>query len=251
MPRDGVGQYNLPDPPVVTGTVISSVDENDTRDDIAAALTGSVARDGQSAMTGNLPMATFKLTGLGAGAALTDSLSLGQAQGGNFAWGGTAGGTADVITIAPTPAPTAYVAGLAMEFIAAGTNTTTPTINPSSLGAKSVARSSDGAALVGGEIVSGARVRVVYDGTNWVMQQVRVPLSPVISGGIGPFNSTIGGSLQLPGGATVRYAYYAQLYVAATGVFTLNQIAGTAVGGTVLDPGSPSNQWFGFYWRIA
>lgn len=66
MPRDGTGSYALPNPDVATGTPISSADENATRDDIATALTGSLARDGQGGMTGNLPMGGNRITGLGA-----------------------------------------------------------------------------------------------------------------------------------------------------------------------------------------
>jgi|GEM_PF-5594273 len=54
MARDGTGQYNLPTGAVVNATTIDPNDENTTRADIATALTGSLARDGQGAMTGPL-----------------------------------------------------------------------------------------------------------------------------------------------------------------------------------------------------
>jgi hypothetical protein len=75
MPRNGTGSYALPNPDVVTGTPISSADENATRADIAAAITGSLARDGQGGMTGNLPMGGFRITGLADAAADTDAVT--------------------------------------------------------------------------------------------------------------------------------------------------------------------------------
>lgn len=57
MSRNGSGTYNLPaGNPVVTGTTIASTWANSTLSDIATALTGSVAADGQTTMSGNLNM---------------------------------------------------------------------------------------------------------------------------------------------------------------------------------------------------
>lgn len=63
MPRNGTGGYSLPPGinPVVSGTVISSSWANTTLQDIAVALTNSVAKDGQTAMTGNLNMGTNRV----------------------------------------------------------------------------------------------------------------------------------------------------------------------------------------------
>lgn len=57
MPRNGSGTYTLPESPFVPSTVISSAAVNDDFSDIAAALTGSVAADGQTPLTGNLQAA--------------------------------------------------------------------------------------------------------------------------------------------------------------------------------------------------
>lgn len=57
MPRDGVGSYIAPEAAVVTGTPISSVSYNNSLADIGTALTGSVAADGQTPMTGPLTLA--------------------------------------------------------------------------------------------------------------------------------------------------------------------------------------------------
>ncbi len=75
MSRNGAGTYNLPaGNPVVTGTTISSTWANNTLSDMASALTQSVAKDGQTVMTNNLPMGGFKLTNLAAGTNAGDSL---------------------------------------------------------------------------------------------------------------------------------------------------------------------------------
>jgi hypothetical protein len=52
--------------------------QNNTTSDIATALTQSIAVDGQSVVTANIPMNSNKLTGLGAATASGDALSYGQ-----------------------------------------------------------------------------------------------------------------------------------------------------------------------------
>jgi hypothetical protein len=68
MSRNGTGTYNLPaGNPVVTGTSISSTWANTTMTDLGNALTGSVAADGQTPMTGQLDMNSQKIKNLAAG----------------------------------------------------------------------------------------------------------------------------------------------------------------------------------------
>jgi len=79
MSRNGSGVYSLPaGNPVVTGTSISSTWSNTTLSDIATALTGSVASDGQTPMTGNLDMNSQKVVSLANGTVSTDAINLGQ-----------------------------------------------------------------------------------------------------------------------------------------------------------------------------
>lgn len=54
MPRNGTGTYTLPRPPFVPGTVISSADVNADLSDIATALTGSLAANGETPLTAAL-----------------------------------------------------------------------------------------------------------------------------------------------------------------------------------------------------
>jgi hypothetical protein len=79
MSRNGTGTYSLPaGNPVVTGTTISSTWANNTLTDIATALTGSLAADGQTTATGNLKMGNNRVTGLADGIASTDAATVNQ-----------------------------------------------------------------------------------------------------------------------------------------------------------------------------
>jgi len=79
MSRNGSGVYTLPaGNPVVTGTVISTSWANNTMNDLASAMTDSVAADGQTPMTGPLNLNSNKVTNL-ANATLTgDAVNFGQ-----------------------------------------------------------------------------------------------------------------------------------------------------------------------------
>lgn len=79
MSRNGSGVYSLPaGNPVVTGTTIASTWANTTMTDLAAALTDSVAADGQTPMTGNLDLNTHKIVNLVAGTASGDAIEFAQ-----------------------------------------------------------------------------------------------------------------------------------------------------------------------------
>ena len=79
MSRNGSGTYSLPaGNPVVPATTISTTWANSTLTDIATALTGSVAADGQTPMSGNLVMGNNKVTGLADGISATDAVTFGQ-----------------------------------------------------------------------------------------------------------------------------------------------------------------------------
>jgi hypothetical protein len=79
MSRNGSGTYSLPaGNPVVSQTVISSTWANNTMNDIASALTGSVASDGQTPMTGPLNMNSNKVTNLATGTVNGDAVNFSQ-----------------------------------------------------------------------------------------------------------------------------------------------------------------------------
>lgn len=166
MARNGSGTYSLPaGNPVTTGAVISSTWANNTLDDIATALTASLAKDGQTTPTANLPMATYKHTGVGTATATTDYARADQVQNSALQYLSSVSG-ADTITASASITPAAYAAGQTFRFISAGANTGAATLNVSSLGAKSIKKQGTNA-LAAGDIASGALVEVTYDGTNF------------------------------------------------------------------------------------
>jgi hypothetical protein len=94
MSRNGSGTYNLPaGNPVVTGTSISSSWANTTLSDIANALTGSIAADGQTPISGNLNLAGNKIISLGTGTLATDAANVEQVTSAVAITGGTIDGT--------------------------------------------------------------------------------------------------------------------------------------------------------------
>ncbi len=175
MARNGSGTYSNPYPNFASGTVISSTEVNANNNQIATALTQSIAVDGQSVVTGDIPLATHKFTGMKVGSASTDSLSLGQAQAEAFVWCGTAGGGADAITLSPSPAITAYAAGQRFVWMASGsTNTGATTVAISGLTA--IALQDNGAALTAGQHAAGKMFMGILNTTS-TMQIMQVQVS--------------------------------------------------------------------------
>jgi hypothetical protein len=173
MARDGSGTYTNPYPDFVAGTTISSTQVDANNSDIAAALTASLAKDGQTVPTANLPMGTYRHTGVGNSAARTDYAATGQAQDGSFTWGGTAGGTADALTLTLTPAITAYAAGQTFRFISsANANTGASTVAISGLAAKAI--QSGGNALTAGQIGVSMVYEITYDGAAFQISDAKL-----------------------------------------------------------------------------
>ena len=197
MARNGSGTYSNPYPNFVSGTVISSTEVDANNSDIATALTQSIAVDGQSVVTGDIPLATHKFTAMKVGTAATDSLSLGQAQAEAFIWCGTAGGGADAITLSPSPAITAYAAGQRFVWMASGsTNTGATTVAISGLSA--IALQDNGAALTAGQHAASKMFMGILNTTSTVqVMQVQIsgtdPLivSSLTVDGNSQFNGTI------------------------------------------------------------
>jgi len=191
MARNGSGTYSLytPGNPVVTGTTISSTWANNTLNDIATALTNSVAKNGETTMTGNLPMGTFKLTGLGVGTLSTDSTQLGQAQNEGYQLIASIAGT-NTITGSLSPAITAYASGQTFRFVAAASNTGAVTININSLGAKAITK--DGTtALATGDILINGLYDISYDGTQFQLKNSSATFTGGTVSGATTFSSTV------------------------------------------------------------
>ncbi len=157
--------------PVVTATTITSSWANNTLSDIATGLSTCLLKDGTQNPTANLPMAGFKLTGLGAGSAAGDSVRWEQlASSLTAAQWAVAGGTVDAITAVYSPVNTTLPDGLLLGFRASGANaTTTPTFAPDGLTAHTITRQG-GVALDPGNIAGALAeyiVRYNLANTRW------------------------------------------------------------------------------------
>ena len=85
MSRNGSGTYTLPaGNPVVTGTTITSSWANTSLSDIDSALTGSIAADGQTPMTGALNMTNNLIENVADATASGDAVSVNFLQTGTY-----------------------------------------------------------------------------------------------------------------------------------------------------------------------
>lgn len=154
MSWNGSGQFNRLYSWVAdkaAGLNISSSRMDADSNDIASNGFGNcLTRDGQGAASANLPMNTFRHTGVGDGVARTDYASLGQLEDGIVNWA-AAGGSADALTVTLSPAVTALKDGQVILARAGAANaTTTPTLNVNGLGAATITKRG-GAAVVANE----------------------------------------------------------------------------------------------------
>lgn len=198
MPRNGAGSYTLPEAAFQSGQTISSAAVNSDLSDIATALTQSVSRDGQTTITADQSLSSYKHTNVGNAAARNQYAALGQVQDGSAIWGGTAGGTADALTLTLTPAITAYATGMVIEFIAsASANTGATTINVNGVGVKNVVRRDGSTALSAGNIPAGAPCTIIYDGTSFrlVLPTVTADL------GLGTMSTQAASNVAITGGS--------------------------------------------------
>ena len=76
--RNGSGVFTVTNPDFVSGTTISSSQMDANFADVATAITQSIAVDGQTTITQNIPFNSKKITGLANGTASTDAVNLGQ-----------------------------------------------------------------------------------------------------------------------------------------------------------------------------
>ena len=243
MSRNGSGIYSLATGnPVVTGSTISSTWSNTTLSDIATALTGSIAADGQTTITNNLPMSNYAHTGVADATVRTMYASAGQVQDSAFTYLTSPAGTNTMTAIASL-GMSAYVTGQRFFFVAPATNTGASTLNINSIGIKSITKSGT-TALVAGDITSGAIIQVVYDGTEFQLLNPTAIPSGVITMWSGSIASIPAGWYLCDGtngtpnlrdrfivGAGTTYA------VAATGGSADAVVVSHTHSATVTDPG--------------
>ena len=151
-------------------------DSHDTHDeDLGDAISALWLRDGGNQPTADLPLNSFKFTGVGVATARSHFPAVSQVQDSTALYAGTSSGT-DTITATLSPAITAYVAGQRYHFKAGGTNTGAATINFNSAGAKDIKKGPTGAtALAAGDITTGGMYTVEYDGTNFLLLNPKFP----------------------------------------------------------------------------
>ena len=167
MPRNGSGLY-VPPPanyPAVSATTITAADRNAIDADVATALTNSIAVNGESVVTADIPFGNNKLTGVKDGTLAKDAANVSQIQNSNAILLASVAGT-DTITASLSPALTAYANGQIFTLIPANTNTGAVTININGLGAKSITKNGS-TALVAGDLVAGVEYSLQYDGTRF------------------------------------------------------------------------------------
>jgi hypothetical protein len=75
---NGSGVYTLPGAALANGEIVSATENNQFRNDVAAALNVAWTRDGQAPASANIPMGNHKLTGLSAGTGAGDSVRFEQ-----------------------------------------------------------------------------------------------------------------------------------------------------------------------------
>lgn len=135
-------------------------------DNYAGGLSTCILKDGTQTITADIPFNNNKITGLKDATASSDAANLKVIQN-RVGVHGTSSGT-DTITLALSPAITAYVAGQEFTFKAGGTNTGAATININAVGAKDI-KLPDGTALTAGILTTDNFYKIRYDGTNFVL----------------------------------------------------------------------------------
>lgn len=169
MPRNGSGLYQLPSGinPVVTQTLITSGWANTTLNDVASALTASIARDGQTIPTANLPMGNFRHTGVGEPTARDQYITLGYVQDGkDLRLTSVTGVNSISANLLGLVAPIQI--GTLAQLIPAANNTGPVTLNVNGIGAVPVV-STLGNALGTGNLVVGRPYLLSYDGARWIV----------------------------------------------------------------------------------
>lgn len=169
MPRNGSGSYTLPAGinPVITQTLITSGWANTTMADLAAAITQSLSKDGQTVPTANLPMGGFKHTGVGDPTLRNNYASLGFVQdGSHLRLTGVLG--ANDITATLVGGGSALAVGQIVQLIPVGNNTGPVTLAINGEAARQV-RTDLLNSLASGNLVAGRPYLLSWTGNEWVI----------------------------------------------------------------------------------
>jgi hypothetical protein len=142
---------------------------HDTVDnDFANGINNCLTKDGQNTASADLPMGGFKHTNVSAATARTNYVTAGQVIDNSLVYLGTAGGTANALTLTPTISISAYATSQRFSFAVGTTNTASATININGLGAKTIKRQ-NGRSLIGNELIIGTIYEIFYNGVDFVL----------------------------------------------------------------------------------
>lgn len=270
MPRDPNGVYTLPSIyKGVPGQTIRADQHNIPMEDIGQAITGSVARNGSTPMTGNLPMNGYRITGLSAATAHSDAPRLDQVTKysgflnavSNLTFAANeipyATGTSAAAKTSLTPYARSLLAAasnaaarttlglgpLATTSVAAlangGTGATTAAAARTNLGLGAVARD---------DVVPVSRGGTGATSTASARSALGAPMAPSPSG-TRYGQSDAGNPIDLPAGGT--WEWCAIPVRDATGAVNGPMAGGTAAGGTRVQEGVGGTVWLYRMWRIA
>lgn len=194
MARDGSGNHSLPEAAFVSGTTIESAKVNANFSDISSALTASLAKDGQTVPTANLPMGGFKHTNVAVATSRTDYARASQIADNSMGYAASSG--TDTITATPAPGISAYAIGQRFTLKKdANANTGAVTLNINSIGAGAVTWP-DGTALAAGDLPANSAFEVVVQATTPVFHLQTAPKPSLAKTG-----GTLTGTVAMSGAA--------------------------------------------------
>jgi hypothetical protein len=166
MPFNGSGAFTLSDS-IENGTLGDASEVQNILVDIGSGLTNCLTKDGQQTVTNDIPMNGFSFTGMGPGAARTDSATIANMQDDTGVFVTQVSGN-DTITLLPSPAISAYAVGQKFRFQPVLSNTTAVTVAISGLAAKNV-HSRSGSQLLAGDLLESSIAEITYDGTQFIL----------------------------------------------------------------------------------
>lgn len=140
--------------------IASAHDEHDQ--DIADALTASLAKDGQTTPTASLPMGGYRHTNVGVASARTDYARASQVQDNGFNYG-SCSSSSNVYTLTMAPAVTAYVTGMEVSFKADATSSGAITVKLNALAAKKLYRAGGTVQATTGDLRQDKYYKLAYD----------------------------------------------------------------------------------------
>lgn len=165
-------------------------DNHDSEDNnFATGINACLNIAGLNSPTANISWGSNKITSLLAGSALTDAVNVSQLALETGIWCGSSTGSANAYVLTPSPAISAYTTGMRFTFLANFSNSGTTTVNISGLGAKNITKLG-ATALSGNEIISGMFISIGYDGTEFQLLQVQIPLPLTAKGDLLGFDGS-------------------------------------------------------------